>query len=111
QAVLPLLIENVILPDLNNRRAVLVGIDLSIRNLQDNACKIKSEVTDYVRLWQQGHRSVFAGKELVDDLGKVLPAGAKSFRILAAGEARQVPLWVGTVEAKDIAAALGGYVL
>lgn len=111
RAIMPLLIENVILPDLGNRRAVLVGVELSISNLQDNPWKIEYRVTDPFRAWQLGRQSVFAGKELADDLTKSLAAGSKTFRILAAGEPRQLPLWVGTVEAKDYAAALGGYVL
>src|SRR5262245_7343087 len=89
KAVLPLLIENVMLPELGNRRAVLVGVDLSPSNLQGNPWRIEYSVTDPLRAWQLGRQSVFAGKELADDHARSNPdGGAKSFRILAAGEPR-----------------------
>ncbi|MGE3804440.1 MAG: ABC transporter permease, partial [Gemmataceae bacterium] len=112
-AVMPLLIERVVLPDLDNRRAVLVGVELGFDNLQSNRWGIKYSVPpeEVRRFWELGRKATLVGKELAAALKAKLPAGSQSFQIKARGESRSIPLWVGTVEAEGAAGVLGGDVL
>jgi putative ABC transport system permease protein len=106
----PLILEHVVLPDLDQRSALLVGVALSVDRLADNPWGIEYRITDPLRLFQQGRQPVFVGKQLAADLSRALPE-AKTLRLLAAGEAQTLPLWAGIVDAHGVAASLGGNVI
>lgn len=111
RSVVPLVIANVALPDLDNRPAVLLGVQVSPDQAGDNPWGIEYRVTDPLRIVQEGRKALFIGKNLAEELRQALPAEAKQLRVLALGEARTLPLWAGTVDAHGPAAALGGSVL
>src|SRR5438067_7849664 len=111
RAVMPLLVERVALPDLDNRPAQLVGVDLSLERQADNPWRIDYQLTAPVRAVTLGQRAMLVGRQLAHDLSQAIPGGATEFRVLAAGRTRSVPRWVGTVDAHGPAASLGGNVL
>src|SRR5262249_38120947 len=49
RSVMPLLVERVALPDLENRPAQLVGVDLSLERPADNPWRIEYQLTDPLR--------------------------------------------------------------
>ncbi|GIW79475.1 MAG: permease [Gemmatales bacterium] len=111
EAVLPLLIkQRVVLPQLDNRRVMLVAADLQIDNLQRNAWKLRYYVTDPFRLIQLGRKSVFLGRELAEGLSAVI-GDAATFEARIDGKVLKLPRWVGTFEAEGAAASLGGDVI
>lgn len=111
RSAMPLLVERVALPDLGNRPALLVGVELSPDRLTDNPWGIEYRVTNPWQAVQQGRRSVFVGAQLAADLALVSGKDTPTFRVVAAGRAHTVGPWVGTVDARGPGAALGGNVL
>jgi putative ABC transport system permease protein len=104
--VQPLIVGRLVLPELNNRSAALVGIELpSGADTATNAWGIEAHLTN-PRALISGERPAFVGSELAG----LLPADAMLFRIRAAGQDSQLAL-AGTVEATGPAASLGGRVV
>ncbi|OAI41048.1 hypothetical protein AYO40_03960 [Planctomycetaceae bacterium SCGC AG-212-D15] len=109
RAVMPLLIENVMLPDLE-RSAVLIGADVNFNSIQENPWKIQWTITNRWQLLTQGKSSVFVGKQLAEDLGPRL-ANKSTFRMRVQGDVVEMPVWTGTLDATGPAASLGGNVI
>jgi putative ABC transport system permease protein len=111
RSVMPVVVERVLLPDLGNRPALLVGVELSLDRLTENPWGIEYRVTNPWQAVQQGRRSMFVGSQLAADLSRASADEAPTFRVMAAGRLHAVPSWVGTVDARGPAAALGGNVV
>jgi putative ABC transport system permease protein len=134
ELVQPLLVKQVHLPDLEQRSAVILGLDLqNNRALTENPWGVKVNRPN-PWMFLRGRQAVFVGQQLAADLGQVLaprrpaytavslitsaaelarllPPGLSRFRVLANGQVRELPLWDGTVEAHGPAASLGGNVI
>lgn len=109
--VTPVIIAHVALPQLDNRAALLLGVEFSPEQVGDNPWGIEYRVTDPLRLAQQGRKALFLGKDLAEELTRTMAPDAKEVQLLALGETRTLPRWAGTVDARGPAAALGGNVL
>jgi putative ABC transport system permease protein len=105
QAVQPLVVGRVLLPDLDNRAALLLGADQPADGQAGNAWGIEFKLTS-LPLLTGGQKPVLVGSELA----RAFPRGIGSFRVRVAGQERRVT-GIGTVQAKGPAAALGGGVL
>jgi putative ABC transport system permease protein len=103
--VTPLIVRHVILPDLHNRSAVLLGVPFETRQTHDNPWGIEIRLTHPLAL-VPGRYGVFVGKELAT----ALPGEAGTLRIRTAGREHRLTL-AGTLDAHGPAAALGGNVL
>jgi putative ABC transport system permease protein len=111
-SVMPLLIENVYLPDLE-KQAVLIAADVSANSVQANPWEVEIDIPDRNKLaaFFAGKKLVLIGKELENDLRPKLAKDARTFQLRARGEMMAVPLWLGTIEAKGAAASLAGNVI
>ncbi len=111
-SVMPLLIENVLLPDVE-KRAVLIAADVTANSVQENPWEVTIDIPDRNKLaaFFAGRNLVLIGKELEKELLAKLTKDAKTFRIKARGDTLAVPLWLGTIEAKGAAASLAGNVI
>lgn len=104
--VQPLVIGRLVLPELNNRSAALIGSELpSGDRLASNAWGLEARLTNPLALLS-GAKPAFVGAALA----KALPAGVTRFRVRAGGQDGQLGL-AGTVEASGPAAGLGGGVV
>jgi putative ABC transport system permease protein len=104
--VQPLVMGRLVLPDLNNRPVVLIGVELpSGDKLPANPWGIEATFTNPLALLS-GAKPAFVGAALA----KALPDGTTKFRIRTAGQDGQVAL-AGIVEASGPAAGLGGSVV
>jgi putative ABC transport system permease protein len=99
----PLVLQRVMLPDLDNRPVLLLGVEADPQRAGDTPYGIELKLTGLPR---PGHRPAFVGAELAGALGR----GLGSFRVRAGGR-EQAVTGVGTVQAKGVAAALGGNVV
>jgi putative ABC transport system permease protein len=105
QAVQPLVVSRVLLPDLDNRAALLLGADPGADGQAGKAWGIELKLTG-LALLTGGRNSVLVGSELAE----AFPRGIGSIRVRVAGQERRLT-GIGTVQARGPAAALGGGVL
>jgi putative ABC transport system permease protein len=110
KSVMPLLIENVILPDLD-RRGVLIGANIEPNSVQKNPWGITWDITDLMQAFRYRENSVLVGRQLAPELTQKLEKGFETFRIRARGETIDVPRWAGVMDASGPAASLGGNVI
>lgn len=105
QAVRPLVVQRVQLPDFGNQSAVLLGVERPTGESAENPWGVMTKLT---RLppYPTGHALAFVGSELA----RQYPKETASFRVRAGGQDRRIAA-VGTVEARGAAAALGGSVV
>jgi putative ABC transport system permease protein len=109
RAAHPLVVERVALPELCQRPALLLGVDLDPASAADAGWDVTVEnATSPAGLgaWLAGETPVLLGREL----DRALPAGRKRLGVLAGGRVRQVTR-AGTVEGRGPAGALSGDVL
>jgi putative ABC transport system permease protein len=105
--VRPLVLDRVALPDLDNRPALLVGLDLDPAGAADtNPFGLEVETDPWALLRSVFKPGAYVGGQLAADA----PAGLTEFQVRAAGRTRTL-LRLGTVRAHGAAAALGGNVL
>ncbi|MBY0524918.1 MAG: FtsX-like permease family protein [Gemmataceae bacterium] len=101
--VQPLILARVSLPDLENRSAMLVGIDLAPERVADNPWGIEAKITNPLAMLT-GRRPVMVGTELAAALQ------GDAVRVRGGGQVSSLAV-LGTVDAKGSAASLGGNVL
>jgi putative ABC transport system permease protein len=103
----PLVLDRVALPDLDNRPALLVGLDLDPGPAADaNPWGLEVETDAWALLRSVWKPGAYVGGQLVDDA----PPGLAEFQVRAAGRTRTL-LRLGTVRAHGAAAVLGGSIL
>lgn len=109
RSVRPLVLENIRLVDFPDRSVLLIGADWQPDN-NDNpwGIEVDGSMTDAVRSYLQGQTPVLVGKEL----NQKLNGSSATFNLRVPGKKEPTPVTrVGTVDAKGVAAALGGNVL
>src|SRR5262245_34817827 len=109
QAAHPLIVERVLLPEFDNRTAVLIGLEVSVQDLaQPNPYVKDHDITNRAALVFSG-RGAVVGKELAEVLAKD-GKPVKKLQIRAAGVNHEI-LPGGTVELQGKLAKLGGFLL
>jgi putative ABC transport system permease protein len=103
RAVEPIVAERVLLPDLDNRHALLLGVDLHASRGQDNPWGVKVTLTNPAAFL--GSRPVVVGRELAAELN-----GRPTIRVRAAGTLHELAI-AGTLSAEGPAATLTQSVL
>lgn len=106
KVVRPLVIGRVGLPDLEDRQAVVLGIEQSESGKGDEDAGIALEITNGKALFS-GKKVAFVGRELAGRL----PGGIEHIRIRRAAGKESELAGLGTVDAHGPAAMLGGDVL
>jgi putative ABC transport system permease protein len=110
QSVAPLVFGRVALPELDNRPAFLLGIDLDAAARQSaNPWGIEIRWTNPLG-FLTGGKPILVGSALAADLSRSIPSGIGGFRVRAGGKERRLSA-AGTVEARGPAAVLGGSVI
>jgi putative ABC transport system permease protein len=113
RSVEPIIVEQVLLPDLDkdNQPARLVGLDFSTK-LQggENPFGLEVHVASPLAVLSASSL-VLLGKELSERLGASLPAKESTFRVLLGGKVHRLSRTDGTVDAHGAAATLGGQVI
>jgi putative ABC transport system permease protein len=101
----PLIIGRVVLPELENRSALVLGVRLPENSAQANPWGIEAKLTNPLALFS-GEKPALIGIELA----RLLPQGKQDLRVRAAGK-ESVLAVTGTINATGPAASLGGSVV
>ncbi|HXG13401.1 MAG TPA: FtsX-like permease family protein [Gemmataceae bacterium] len=105
RTVRPLIIDRAVLPALNNKSAMLVGVELDSLNHNDNPWGIEVQLVARPLAIPRGY-PVFVGSRLA----AAMPDGIAEFQVRVAGKIYPLSGY-GTVDAHDTKAILGGSVL